>query len=52
MLPHDPQLFGSLCLSTHWPLHSIVLPLHVEVHEPLLQTSFAAQSLPHAPQLS
>jgi hypothetical protein len=39
-------------MSTHAPPH-IMVPLgHVVVHEPLLQTWFGSQSLPHVPQFS
>src|SRR6185437_2586063 len=48
--PHEPQLFGSLEVSTHVPLQ--IAPVHVEdVHVPAVQLCPARQTWPHAPQL-
>jgi hypothetical protein len=47
--PHEPQLFGSLVRSTHWPLQTV--PMHEEdVHAPSTQLSPAGHTSPHAPQ--
>src|SRR6185437_16977902 len=48
--PHNPQLFGSLVVSTHLPLQ--IAPVHVEVvQRPCTQLSPEGQTLPHPPQL-
>jgi hypothetical protein len=46
-----PQWSGSVLVLTHVPLQLVRVP-QSSVHEPEEQTSFAAQILPHEPQLS
>jgi hypothetical protein len=52
MVPHMPQLLGSVAVVTQAPPQFCVFPLHVDVHTPAEQTSFAAHALPHAPQFA
>lgn len=49
-MPHAPQLFASVCSSTHEPLHGVV-PLGHEKHIPAAQVACGPHTVPHAPQL-
>src|ERR1035437_6409175 len=48
LMPPPPQLFASLCSSTHSPEQTLS-PLG-QTHEPCVQTYVFAQTLPHVPQ--
>jgi hypothetical protein len=50
-LPHAPQLFGSVVMSTHVPQHGVRPPVHAPVHTPQLHVLGGGHFLPHAPQL-
>jgi hypothetical protein len=52
MVPHMPQLLGSVTVVTQAPPQFCVFLLHAEVQAPAEQTSFAAHALPHAPQFA
>lgn len=55
-LPHDPQLFRSLLVSTHWPSQSASPALHLTPHwlfeHVALAPAGAAQARPHCPQFA
>jgi len=48
---HFPQLLGSAARFTHEPPQLLVPAGQVEVHLPLVQTSFCWHFTPHPPQL-
>jgi hypothetical protein len=57
LLPHEPQLFGSDCSSTHVApasaeAHSARGGEQLEAHVPPLQTVPLTQAVPHLPQLA
>jgi hypothetical protein len=49
-VPHVPQLFGSLVVSVHVPLHDIIPAGHT--HDPPTQTRPAAHACAHVPQFA
>jgi len=48
LLPHEPQLRESVCVSTHWLLQSVKPEPHVQV--PVTQLAPLGQAVPHEPQ--
>jgi len=54
-MPHEPQFAGSVLVSTHAPLHSIVGCTQAKSHMPETHVgvalSGAVHTLPHEPQL-
>ena len=48
-MPQPPQLFGSLLVSTHWPLQRLNGGAHT--HRPFWHASLAAHQCPQVPQL-
>jgi hypothetical protein len=49
VVPHAPQLFGSVCSFTHAPLHTVSPLGHAQL--PLWQVPPVSHVVPQAPQL-
>jgi hypothetical protein len=49
--PQAPQLFGSVCVLTHWLLQAVPSGGRHVRQLPVEQTSFEPQVFPHVPQL-
>lgn len=47
-LPQPPQLLGSVCVFTHWPLQSV--PAQVATQEPFWQLWPLVHAFPQLPQ--
>ena len=51
-VPHVPQLWSSVAVSTQRPLQSVAAPPQAPAQVPLEQTCELGQTVPHAPQFS